>query len=394
MLPRVVLKPRAERRLRRGHRWLYSNEIDTRHSAMADLEPGQAVLVYDAREKLLGSAFIDRRALRCGRLYSRNAELLDGPTITARLRNALAWRERCYPSASYRMVYGDADWLPGLVVDRYGDYLVVQASAEGMRQLVPQVVDALQALLAPRGIVVRMEADETLTTVEDQASEQQLVGEMPDRVALIENGVEFLAPLREGQKTGWFYDHRESRARLQDWASGANVLDVFSYIGGWGLQLLHAGAATLCAIDSSAAAIDCLREQPVARLHAGSIRTLNSTAVEAMKSLVVEGARYDIVVLDPPAFIKRQRDQEKGEQAYHRINQLALKLLAPRGLLVSASCSMHLAADRLSSIVATAAHKADRDVAMVYRGGLGFDHPVLPAIPETDYLKAIFARID
>ncbi len=392
-LPRIVLKPRADRRLRRGHRWLYSNEIDSSQSDLASLEPGQAALVYDARDKLLGSAFIDRRALLCGRLYSRKAELFDEALIARRLREALAWRERCYPVPCYRMVYGDADGFPGLVVDRYGDYLVLQASAAGVQALVPQIVDALQALVAPRGIVVRSEPDETLTSGKAQDRQQHLVGEVPARVALTENGVDFVAPLLEGQKTGWFYDHRESRGKLAAWAGDAKVLDVFSYVGGWGLQLLAAGANALCAIDSSAAALDCLLDQPVAQARGRQLRTMNAPAIEAMKTLIADGERFDIVVLDPPAFIKRQRDQEKGEQAYHRINQLAVRLLAPQGLLVSASCSMHLSAGKLSSIVATAAHKADRSVATVYRGGLGFDHPILPAIPETDYLKALFARI-
>jgi 23S rRNA (cytosine1962-C5)-methyltransferase len=201
-----------------------------------------------------------------------------------------------------------------------------------------------------------------------------------------------VAPLKDGQKTGWFYDHRENRAYLQALAKDADVLDVFCYAGGWGVQALAGGARSLTAIDSSGLALEAVNRNAQPYASAATVSCLQGQADDMMKHLLHAGQRFDIVVVDPPAFIKRRKDHAQGLKAYHQYNRLALKLLAPGGLLVSASCSMSLTLDELVGVVGSAGRNSGRFLQLVHAGGQGADHPVHPLIPETSYLKAVFAR--
>ncbi|MFP5383045.1 MAG: class I SAM-dependent rRNA methyltransferase, partial [Gammaproteobacteria bacterium] len=218
-------------------------------------------------------------------------------------------------------------------------------------------------------------------------------GEVPDSVELTENGVSFLAPVKDGQKTGWFYDHRDNRARLMGLAKGMRVLDVFSYVGGWGVQAAAAGAEQVICLDSSAPALSFVAQNAERNGVGPRVRTRQDDAFAGMKALLDEGERFDIVVIDPPAFIKRRKDAEQGLTAYRRANELAMRLLVRDGILVSASCSMHLPREGLMDIVRATGRQVDRQVQVIAQGGQGGDHPVLPAAPETDYLKAVFARV-
>ena len=218
-------------------------------------------------------------------------------------------------------------------------------------------------------------------------------GDVPEQVELIENGTRFLAPVRGGQKTGWFYDHRVNRAQLQAYVKGKRVLDVFSYIGGWGVQAAQAGAREVVCVDASEAALDGVERNAVLNGVSERVSTIQGKAIEVMKHLIAQDEHFDVVVLDPPAFIKRRKDQKSGEAAYRHVNELGMRLLGRDGLLVSASCSMHLQRDTLLDIVRGAGRHLDRHVQIIGQGGQGPDHPVHPAIPETDYLKAVFARI-
>jgi 23S rRNA (cytosine1962-C5)-methyltransferase len=217
-------------------------------------------------------------------------------------------------------------------------------------------------------------------------------GEVPEKVVLEENGVQFLAPVYAGQKTGWFYDHRMARARLAPWVQDKSVLDVYSYIGGWGIQAAAFGAAGVCCLDSSAQALEGV--QANARLNGLEERVTvrRGSAPETMAAMRSEGCQFDVVILDPPAFIQRKKDLKKGIAAYRRINELGLQLLRPGGLLVSGSCSMHLSRADLMLAMQQAAVRAGCQLRVVEQGAQGPDHPIHPAIPETEYLKAIFAR--
>lgn len=391
MFPQLYLRKGAERRIRAGHLWIYSNEVDTRRSPLNNFAPGSQVCVVASNDKPLGTAFLNPHALICGRLISRNPEHGMSPQrLTERLETALALRERLFDTPYYRWVFGDADGLSGLVIDRFNDVVVIQISTAGMETLRESLVRAVQKLVHPRSIVFKN--DGKMREVEGLDSYVEAgLGDIPQMLQVEENGVRFEAPLAEGQKTGWFYDHRMNRRRLQAYAPGKRVLDVFSYIGGWGVQAAAAGAAQVTCVDSSRGALDAA-EHNAALNGLANVDVLEGDAFTALKNLCEEKQKFDIVVLDPPALIPRRRDQKAGEQAYARLNQLGLRLLERDGVLVSASCSMHLSTDRLIDIIRGSGRRIDRFVQLLEQGHQAPDHPVIPGIPETDYIKSCFVR--
>lgn len=392
-LPTLRLKPSGDRRLRAGHCWIYSNEIDTAVNDLRGFEPGSQAVVESHRGKALGVAYVNPHTLIAARLVSGDAARgLDAALLRERLARALAWRERLYDAPYYRLVHGEGDGLPGLVVDRFGPTLVVQMSTAGMDRIADDIVSVLDEVADPEAIILRN--DVTMRELEGLEQYVRVAhGDPGEELEIVENGVHFAIPALGGQKTGWYYDHRDNRARLAQWAQGLRVLDVFSYAGAWGIQAAVAGAREVVCVDSSAAAIEMLAANAERNGCVDTVSALQGTAVDALKSLAADGERFDAVVLDPPAFIKRRKDIKAGEAGYRHINELALKVLAPEGLLVSASCSMHLAAERLVDIVRGAAGHQRRFAQLVARGGQAPDHPVHPAIPETDYLKALFVRV-
>ncbi len=392
-LPVLQLNDRADKRLRGGHCWIYSNEVDTAKTPLAGFTPGDTVQVLDAGGKPLGVAYVNPHSLICARILSRRpGQPIDTAFFRQRIRRALDWREHCYADPYYRLVYGEGDSLPGLVVDRFGEVLVAQFGTAGIERHKEAILDALEAELKPAGILLRNTSGvRELEGLENYTEVAR--GQVPETVPLSENGVRFVAPVLAGQKTGWFYDHRDGRAQLQRWAKGRRVLDVFSYIGGWGIQALAAGASEAVLVDSSESALDLAMENAALNGCADRLTTVQGQALEAMRELIAAGEKFDAVIVDPPAFIKRRKDLAKGEQGYRRVNELALRLVGKDGLLVSASCSLHLPREALDDIVRGASRHIDREARIVARTGLGADHPVPPAIPETDYLKTVFCRV-
>lgn len=388
----LILNAQADRRIKKGHLWIFSNEVDTKRTSMKDFHAGQLVHVLSANEQSLGLAFVNPNALLCGRIITRDGKAsINRGFLKKRLARALALRERCFSAPYYRVVYGDSDFLPGVVIDRYGPYLVVQISVAGFDRMLPDLLAALRELLSPQGIVVRN--NHGAREIEGLDDELIIEGSVPDWLDIEENGCRFQIQATSGQKTGWFYDHRVNRAILQTMIKGARVLDVFSYAGGWGLQAGIAGAEQITCVDASEAALTAVRRNAELNGLQSKVSTVRGRAVDVLKQMVADGISYDVVVLDPPAFIKRRKDQKAGEAAYRHLNELAIRLLGRDGILVSASCSMSLQSETLTDIVRGAARHLDRDAQLLYRGGAGPDHPVHPAIPETDYLKAQFYRI-
>ncbi|MEH6551841.1 MAG: class I SAM-dependent rRNA methyltransferase [Pseudomonadales bacterium] len=386
------LKPRCERRLKGGHLWIYSNEVDIAFSPLKLLSNGQQVVVETSSGKSLGVAYCNPNSLICARMVSRELLPIDGDMITHLLRQALSLRERVYPGGCYRLVYGDSDGLPGLVVDRFADVLVVQIGTAGMEALKDIVIDALDQLLKPTAIILKN--DSKARQVEGLENYVEVVkGEPGDELQLVENGVKFVVPSLTGQKTGWFYDHRDNRARLARYTNGARVLDVFSYVGGWGVQAAVQGAADVVCVDSSPLAIDYVGRNAMLNNVGDKVSTLKGQANQCMKELAEAGEKFDVIVIDPPAFIKKRKDIRAGEAGYKQLNQLAMRLLGREGILVSASCSMHLQRESLIDILRSASRHVDRQCQILEVGGQGADHPIHPAIPETEYLKAMFARV-
>lgn len=389
--PELWLRAGADRRLKQGHCWIYSNEIDSARSPLGEFRAGDVVNVTNAAGVVLASAWMEPNSLICARVFSRQPDRQPTADLFAsRIGAALALRERYFPDPCYRLLYGDSDGVSGVVVDRYGEFLVMQLNTAGAERHAAALVEALRETLAPAGILLR--ADSRSRREQGLESHSEVAaGEVPERVELVENGVRFSVPVYSGQKTGWFYDHRDNRARLNRLCRGARVLDVYSYIGGWGVQAAVAGASRVCCIDNSAQALDLALHN--AALNGVAVEILQGRADQCMRELADSGEQFDVVVLDPPAFVQRKRDLGKGRKAYQRINELALELLSPSGLLVSASCSMHLPEQDLVEAVAAAARRTGKSLRITHSGGQSADHPVHPVIPETRYLKALFADL-
>ena len=392
-MQQLRLNAGADKRLRGGHVWIYSNEVNTKETPLKQFEPGEQVVVESAGGKALGLAYINPNTLICGRLFSRTVKTpLDRSLIVHRLNIALSLRESCFDKPCYRLVFGDSDGLSGLVIDRFFDIFVVQISTAGMELLKEDIVAAIEKVFKPQGILFRNDGKMRQTEGLESYSEVAF-GEVPELVPFEENGVPFVAPVHKGQKTGWFYDHRLNRARMQQHVQGKRVLDLFSYIGGWGVQALAAGADHVTCLDASEFALDVADEN--ARLNDASDRfqTLHGDAFNGCKMLLEEDEKFDVVILDPPGFIQKRKDIRNGEQAYKRMNQLAMRLVAKNGILISASCSMHLQRERLVDIIRSESRALDRQAQIFDQGHQGGDHPVHPAIPETDYLKSYFVRM-
>lgn len=393
-LPILKLKPREDRRLRQGHLWIYSNEVDTQATPLKGMAPGAEVVVCAAGGKPLGRALMSPQALICARLISRDPEQgLDAAMVGERLRAAFALRERLYPGTGcYRLFYGEADGLSGVIIDRYGDVLVCQLNTIGMEQRRDLLVDALRELLEPRSIVFKLDAGARAT--EGLERYVDVVGETPPaQVPLSENGVSFLAPVLEGQKTGWFYDHRENRARTAALAPGVRVLDAFSYVGGWGLQALAFGADSLLAVDSSESALEMLRANAKLQGVSNRVEVRKGDAFTALEELADAGERFGLVVIDPPALVKRRKDLGAGQHGYQRLARLGMRLTEDDGLLLFASCSLHFDRDMLRDTLRAAARHVDRHAQLLGVWGVGPDHPLHPAIPEMDYLGAALLRL-
>ena len=387
----LFLRKGADHRVRGGHLWVYSNEVDSQRSPLSDFSAGDLVMVRNTNDRLLGSAYMEPGSLICARLYAPGEQCaMDTAFFALRLEAALAMRQAVFEKPFYRLVYGDSDTLPGLVIDRFGDYLVMQLNNGGLERYCEPLIAAIVATLKPRGILLR--ADSRNRREQGLSTDSAVVyGEVPQHVALEENGVRFLAPVFDGQKTGWFYDHRMSRSRLASWVKNKSVLDVYSYIGGWGVQAAAFGAARVCCLDSSAQALEGVDANARLNQVESRVTTRRGSAPEIMAEMVAQGSRFEVVILDPPAFIQRKKDLKKGIAAYRRINELGLQLLQSGGLLVSASCSMHLSRADLMTAMQQAAGRAGCDIRVVEQGAQGPDHPIHPAIPETEYLKAVFA---
>jgi len=392
-VPVLRLKPREERRLRTGHPWVFSNEIDTAATPLRGLTAGGEVVIEDSRGRALGRAYVNPHSLITARLFSHDPQQsLDADFIGARLEQALALREQLFPDPYYRLVFGESDGLPGLIIDRYGDVFVLQAGTAGMEQAQPEIVAALLARFAPSAIVARNE-----TSVRDLEQlpryTRALHGDLPTEIRVRENGLEYRAPLATGQKTGWFYDHRSARKRLLPLSKDARVLDVFSYCGAWGVLAAVHGASEVICLDSSAPALEYVVSNASANGVADVVTTMHGDAVASMRSLLVAEERFDVVVVDPPAFIKRRKDHKAGLQGYRTLNELAVRLVKPGGFLISASCSMQLSGAELLDTVRGAARQHDRQVQMIAADGQAEDHPVHPAVVETSYLKSFLLRV-
>ncbi|MHB1952029.1 MAG: class I SAM-dependent rRNA methyltransferase [Acidiferrobacteraceae bacterium] len=392
-LPTLRLKRHEDRRVRQGHPWVYSNEVATDVTPLAGFEPGQAATVQALSGDVLGTAYVNPASLICARLISdRPEDPLDATMIGRRLAAALRLRTSLFDAPYYRLAFGESDGLPGLVVDRYGPHVVVQIATAGMERLKDAIVSQLVQLLAPEGILLRN--DVPLRALEGLPRYVEVAwGNVPEEVEIVENGCRFSVPVVTGQKTGWFFDQRVNRERTGQYVRAKRVLDLFSYLGGSGIMAARAGAEHVTCVDASAHAVARITRHAADNGVSGQVTALAADAFDALRKLRAKGEQFDVVILDPPAFIRRRKDVPEGVAAYRRLNQAALGVLAEDGVIISSSCSYHLERETLLDIVAKSARRAGRFMQILEEGRQGPDHPVHPALPETAYLKTVFAAM-
>ena len=399
--PLIRLLPGRDRRVKAGHPWAFSNEIAMTAAAKA-LPPGTPVRLEGDDGWRHGTWQFNPHSLIAARRLDRDPEAaVDDPAwMRRRLGEALALRDRLYPGAPfYRLVHAEADGLPGLVIDRYGDALALQANTAGMERLTPAILDALEGLLAPRLVVARNDA--AVRGLEGLAEEvRPLLGE-GGAARAEEGGLGFRVDLLGGQKTGWFFDQRENRARVAALAAGATVLDAFCHTGGFGLRCAASGATRVVLLDRSEHALALARESAAENGLEARVETRRAEAMEALERMLGAGERFDIVVADPPAFAKARKDQPAALRGYARLARLAAGLVAPGGFLFIASCSHHVAPGEFADAVIHGIGRASRgertgqgrEARILFQGGAGADHPVHPLLPESAYLKAMLFHL-
>lgn len=393
-VPALYLKRGEDTRLRAGHLWVFSNEVDVQRSPLSSFEPGQTCAIVDSRDKPIGVGYVNPNSLICARLVNRGIEhALDKSLFVHKLNIALSLRERMHDEPWYRLVFGESDGLPGLTIDRFGDVLVAQTTTAGMERLKETILEAAIKVLKPRQFWWKNDA--SIRTMENLPDYAELAhGEVVDAPLLVrEAGLEFECDPVGGQKTGWFYDQRGNRDHLQHLVKGKRVLDVFSYLGGWGLRAAAYGASEVVCVDSSQAAVDAITRNAERNGMADRVRAVRADAFDYLKALREQREHFDVVVLDPPAFVKRKKDFSEGRIAYRRINEFGMQVLTRDGILITCSCSYHMPRAALLDAVQQAARHLDRQAQMLVSLQQGPDHPVHPAIIETEYLKGFVLRV-
>lgn len=398
--PLIRLLPGRDRRVKGGHPWAFSNEIAMTPAAKA-LPPGTVVRLEGDDGVRHGAWHFNPHSLIAARRLDANPDAgCDAGWFRARLAEALALRERLFDAPHYRLVHAEADGLPGLVVDRYGDVVALQANTAGMEAATPLIVEALAALIAPRGIVARN--DSGVRALEGLAEETRLLAGEAAGAVVEENGRRFPVDLLGGQKTGWFFDQREHRARVARLARGATVLDAFCHTGGFGIGCAVAGAAQVTLLDRSEHALATAQQAAAMNGVAERVATQRGEAMEALERMLGEGRRFGIVIADPPAFAKARKDQPAALRAYARLARNAAGLVERGGFLFIASCSHHVAPGEFADAVAWGVHRASRqgragsqgrEARILHMGGAGPDHPLHPMLPESQYLKGMLLHL-
>ena len=392
--PVVRLRPKAEARaLRHGFPWVYGDELvmDRRTQALA---PGALAVLEDDERRPLGLVTVNPASKIVARMLDRDpGAVIDQGWLEARLRRALALRERLYFEPFYRLIHAEADGMPGVVIDRFGEAAVIQPNAAWAEAHLPLLVAALRAVTGVR-VVVKNGSGRARGL--EGLPEETLVleGALQGPVPVPMNGATYMADLAGGQKTGLFFDQRDNHAFAARLAGGGRVLDVFSHVGGFALAALAGGAAQALAVDASGPALDLARAGAEAMGMAGRFATRQGDAFDVLEALNTEGARFDLVICDPPAFAPHKQALEAGLRAYERIARLAAPLVAPGGYLVLCSCSHAADLTAFRNASARGIGRGGRRGQLIHTGFAGPDHPMLPQLAESGYLKALAFRLD
>ncbi len=378
----LKLKKKEERRILRGHPWIFSNEIDT--APTGAFAPGDLVDIFDHAGGFVGRGYINPRTLIAVRLLTRNREEIDEAFFLKKIATARDLRDRLELGESYRAVFSESDGIPGLIVDKYADTLAIQSLTAGIDRLMVDILAALQQEFTPRVIVLRN--DTVAREIEGLAQEKQVIhGSLTGLVIIEESGIKYTIDVLNGQKTGFFFDQRENRLALKNIVSGKRTLDCFCYVGAWSLSAARFGAKEVVGIDSSEKAIALAREN--ALLNGLTARFEQADVFDHLRLLEKKRERFGCIILDPPAFVKSRAKVREALRGYKEINLRAMKLLEPGGLLVTCSCSHHISQDLFREMLIDAAYSAGRKASLLEMRTQARDHPILLAAKETQYLK-------
>ncbi|WP_137112792.1 RSP_2647 family RNA methyltransferase [Rhodobacter sp. SY28-1] len=393
--PVVRMKPKAEARaIRHGFPWVYADELVTDRRTQG-LAPGALAVLEDGERRPLGLVTVNTRSKIIARMLDRDPEaVVDRDWFAARIGRALAHRARLYPQPFYRLIHAEADGLPGVVIDRFGDVAVIQPNAAWAEALLEPLVAALVSVTGVTTVIKN--GSGRARGLEGLAEEMGVVHgpAVNGPLSVPMNGATYMADLMGGQKTGLFFDQRENHAFAARLAKGARVLDVFSHVGGFALAALAGGAESALAVDASAAALDLAGQGAKASGFGERFATRQGDAFEVLEALGAEGARFDLVICDPPAFAPAKPALEAGLRAYERIARLAAPLVAPGGYLVLCSCSHAADLQAFRNASARGIGRGGRRAQIIHTGFAGPDHPVLPQLAESSYLKALAFRLD
>ena len=385
-----MMKRGAHRRVQTGHPWVFSNEVEMDPAAKA-LAPGAIVTVTDAGGGGLGTAYFNSRTLIAARMLSPTMDTaIDAEFIGGRLRTALALRERLYSTPFYRLVHAEADGLPGLVIDRFGDVCVVQPNTAGMEALAEPIAVALRDVIGAKAVILRGESGaRKLEGLPDEV--RTLFGTIDTEIALEENGATFFANVTSGQKTGWFFDQRDNHAFIASLCKDRSVLDLYTHTGGFGIAAVRAGALQATLVDSSAPSLELATK--AAKANKVTDRC-TITRADVFEFLEQNRAHFDVIVADPPAFVKSRKEIKAGLQGYRKLARLCARATNPGGFIFIASCSHNAPLEEFTAAVARGIADANRTAKIIRTSGAAADHPVHPQLPESSYLKALTLALD
>ena len=384
----VTLRKTRETRFRGGHPWIYASEIEKVEGAF---ENGDIVDVCDFRGKFIGRGFYNPLSQISLRVLTRNDEPCDRAFFERRVRDAWEYRKLLCDPMSCRLIYSESDFLPGLVVDKFADVLVLQSLSLGIERIKDMLCDILMDVVRPAGIWER--SDVPVRRLEGLEQTTGLLrGEVPDVVEMQENGIRFLVDVKRGQKTGFFLDQKQNRAAIAPLCAGARVLDCFCHNGSFSLHAAKYGAASVLGVDISEEALEVARQN--AKLNGFDNVTFEThNCFDLLRELTDAGEHYDLVILDPPAFTKNKAAVQSALRGYKEINLRGLKLTRPGGFLVTCSCSQHVLPEMFQDVICQAARDAKKRIRLVEYRTQGYDHPILPQSIETKYLKTMILQV-
>ena len=386
---KITLKKNEERRIKSGHLWVFSNEIE---KSEAGLENGDLVEVFDSKNNFLGTGFYNKNSLISIRLLTNSKIDNLKSLLETKLRNAFDLRKTFYPNRnSFRLVFSESDFLPGLIIDKYNDTFVLQVYSSGMERNADILCEILQKNYNAKNIFTKNES--YFRKLEELPEEDRIyLGEKTSE-EIDDGSIKYLVDFTSGQKTGFYFDQNDNRFFIENFVENKSVLDAFCNSGGFGLHAAKVGASSVTFVDSSSNEIEKVKINLELNELDCNYELINSDVFDFMERQIQDNIKFDVVIIDPPAFAKNKKSLPVAKKGYEKLNKLAMQIIGGDGYLISSSCSYHLHAQDFIEIINSAAQKASKQIQLIYFNEASLDHPKLPAMPETSYLKFAVFRV-